>query len=122
LGSWKSEDVLREKFEQQLAARHRQVVGAREIQPLPAKFTFDPKKGMGDIDVMSRAVTFWHDPEKNSIRSLNAYQPIQAGAISERVDCWHGTLKQSTGEMQRWLHFASGAGDQIGPVYSPRAG
>jgi hypothetical protein len=80
LGSWKSEDVLREKFEQQLAARHRQVVGAREIQPLPAKFTFDPKKGMGDIDVMSRAVTFWHDPEKtvsdHSTR-ISLYKPAQ---------------------------------------------
>lgn len=92
LGSWKSEDVLRDKFEQQLAARHYQIVGPREIQPLPAKFAFDPKKGMGDIDAMSRAVTFWHDPEKTVFdhsRRISQYKPdaiIEAGYESYRIE------------------------------------
>lgn len=116
LGSWKSEDVLREKFEQQLAAKHYRIVGAGEIQSLPAQYAFDPKKGMGDIDAMSRAVTFWHDPEKTVFdhsRRISQYRPdaiIEAGYEGYRIEQRYGQrsititlrtkiIKPSTGEV-----------------------
>jgi hypothetical protein len=96
LGNWRAEDMLREKYERQLAAKGYQIVGGKDIQPLPAAVAYDPQKGMGDIDAMSQAVTAWHGPEKTIFdhsRRISQYRPdaiIEVGYGSYRIDKRYG--------------------------------
>ncbi len=116
LGNWKAEDILRDKFEKQLTGKRYQIVGGKAIQALPAEVAFDPKKGMGDIDAMSKAVTVWHGPEKtifDHAKLISQYKPdaiIEVGYGSYRIEKRYGdrsitinvlakVIRPSTGEV-----------------------